>query len=1222
MEPNEFMEPLKEISENAEQNTSGDTREDFELGSVSRATRDKNNTVVETDTTESALHEDEEVSLLFDTGNQETSSSPGVFNEGFQEGTESSLVSGQEATHVDTEEPLTDVVVVGGDSMSRGNPTVLSEPTAEPSSTQESQQVDVNENNVLSEKSEVTSSTILDVSDDESELPWAMYRSLDPAYPKNDEAENEDWALGDEEDITGPEREKDLPDIYALLESFEEDKVNLLNSRNLFDSEKQKAKYQYIDELKLQMADSTVEKYVEDFHQDVEDEILMIGSITLEDVQEEERHLRDEHIQYQQQLSDIQRKRQEDILVREELAKKNVMERLKERRKALRRREEHLMQRDRLLQNKIHQAFRRSEHQLLKALEARKAEVKTMYGELVMADGEYGGSKGRRWKVDWNRSPQPIQVKLKCLRGIKDKLPVGRYVLMASLYDRLGGHVMKWSNLKGQQWGGATLPLFHEGEFYNIEVKIDQSVFTVCPARPDIRPGMVLVFELFLLRGAVTPTDRVVGWGCFPICDSNFRVVEGKYKTPFLRGDMDPGIDTYQRMEELVAQDIDHWLCNLYFDVVLLPRYMAGQKEYEVELQFTSNLLGHPKRTKTGEELADGEEPVYGSESDLQSPALRGSRRGSKASSAMEASLASEAKEGDEESEEKISASAQNLELPLTPLKSPSTPEEYSNTVHHDRPSTVLHTSRKLHEAANVLEGLSDDSGTDFSDDEVAEIRRKDDFKPVKGKPGMFYRKHLNNPVDTYHKKLYTMLPKTPLLSRRTGKKRKMTHLEELEQHTYSVKSRWSNKGRIPRRGREKMQYIGRQFLSELGLSQWRSREFWAMILMLILTWFIRIYAHYGGQWIYLTAIFIPINKFEFLPYTTSLNYQSTLLQTRQEISLVVLGPFTNIIIFCCMVFLSWLMQRLFGRFPSILSRFVMAYGINTLLDPVWVLVVDTALKRYRLLGGDIPIGDAYKLYWHFDRYEKNGIIGIFITVFLYIVTVFSASTVLYMYFLRVHNSGRLLDVYHRLNGKEDEFFVAYDLEISLEELTYICRKAEQWRGEEGERRKVAVYDYVWEEEELDDELWDKNNKRRRKNTREVTTHTSIHTLHLDGLRELYRHFLRLPDGAIVEVFGEMPLTGIDESVKQAILQRNTFENVDMVNQSVTTLRSRRGSHVPGANLYGNGTFPTTAGTGSPGVENSRRQSRVQFSDLPARDTQTLDLPGTSNGIPGGSSLV
>jgi len=48
-----------------------------------------------------------------------------------------------------------------------------------------------------------------------------------------------------------------------------------------------------------------------------------------------------------------------------------------------------------------------------------------MYGDLIMADGQYGGSKGRRWKVDWNRTPQPIQIKLKCLRGVKDKLPGG-----------------------------------------------------------------------------------------------------------------------------------------------------------------------------------------------------------------------------------------------------------------------------------------------------------------------------------------------------------------------------------------------------------------------------------------------------------------------------------------------------------------------------------------------------------------------------------------------------------------------------------------------------------------------------------------------------------------------------------------------------------------------------------------------------------------------------
>ena len=77
--------------------------------------------------------------------------------------------------------------------------------------------------------------------------------------------------------------------------------------------------------------------------------------------------------------------------------------------------------------------------------------------------------------------------------------PAGRYVLMVSLYDRLGGHVLKWSNLKGQQWGGATLPLQHDGEFFNIEVKVgarmflrkNGSVSILCHFRflPNIRTG-------------------------------------------------------------------------------------------------------------------------------------------------------------------------------------------------------------------------------------------------------------------------------------------------------------------------------------------------------------------------------------------------------------------------------------------------------------------------------------------------------------------------------------------------------------------------------------------------------------------------------------------------------------------------------------------------------------------------------------------------------------
>lgn len=59
---------------------------------------------------------------------------------------------------------------------------------------------------------------------------------------------------------------------------------------------------------------------------------------------------------------------------------------------------------------------------------------------------------------------------------------------------------------------------------------------------------------------------------------------------------------------------------------------MAGQKEYEVELQFTSGILSYPSRTNIDEENIDGEEPIFGSRMDLKSPSPSSSRRGSRIS--------------------------------------------------------------------------------------------------------------------------------------------------------------------------------------------------------------------------------------------------------------------------------------------------------------------------------------------------------------------------------------------------------------------------------------------------------------------------------------------------------------------------------------------------------------------------------------------------------------
>jgi hypothetical protein len=74
---------------------------------------------------------------------------------------------------------------------------------------------------------------------------------------------------------------------------------------------------------------------------------------------------------------------------------------------------------------------------------------------------------------------------------------------------------------------------------------------------------------------------------------------------------------------------------------------------------------------------------------------------------------------------------------------------------------------------------------------------------------------------------------------------------------------------------------------------------------------------------------------------------------------------------------------------------------------------------------------------------------------------------------------------------------------------------------------------------QMDEKIWDENADEppEKEKKQEVTTHISVHTIHLDGLRELHRHFLRLPDGGIVEVFGDMAVPGMDKDVKTALIQ-------------------------------------------------------------------------------------
>ncbi|KYO34691.1 hypothetical protein Y1Q_0015476 [Alligator mississippiensis] len=225
------------------------------------------------------------------------------------------------------------------------------------------------------------------------------------------------------------------------------------------------------------------------------------------------------------------------------------------------------------------------------------------------------------------------------------------------------------------------------------------------------------------------------------------------------------------------------------------------------------------------------------------------------------------------------------------------------------------------------------------------------------------------------------------------------------------------------------------------------------MILLVIFLWFVRLYFHYCSQWLYLQAISVPVTKFQIFPHTVELCYQISLLHTSEELAMVVVGPLTLNAVMLLMVLIRWGCQQVFDSFPSFLSKFIMAMGLWTILDPLAVFIVDAFLGRltYRV---EMPIADAAKLYWLFLRTEQSGIPGVLVTLMLYTSLFIISSTILYIYFLRLNSEGWLLDVFQRVHSDETAFFVPFDLEISNQELSYIMKKAEQWRGINGERRK------------------------------------------------------------------------------------------------------------------------------------------------------------------------
>ncbi|XP_055786366.1 uncharacterized protein ofcc1 [Salvelinus fontinalis] len=729
----------------------------------------------------------------------------------------------------------------------------------------------------------------------------------------------------------------------------------------------------------------------------------------------------------------------------------------------------------------------------------------------------------------------------------------------------------------------------------------------ILPASCDMLPSMVLLFRLLDLTGERSQAGTTLGWAAFPVCHATLTTVQGRFKTPILRGLPHPHLDQFRKIEGLMSADLDNWLCNLYFQVRKLPSGSSrGDEEHSVTLQIPPLLVppsppqagpsdSSPSRGRGGVKPCHRGSPLHLSASHSSSacssstlpgrapppspppPPTASGHSGGQIKPNVTDRVAG--LHGCQRRSGNILANGSVPDKSILGDLCSATQAKYqsstptSSTLQKERGGNNRENSGEevAGEEVNLIRTLSNGSkgvphstsrrpvkaplrknSTVVVPEKIEEMR---DPYTEKAETWMHYKKKPINKINSSSAHVRGSAAPPPLLQGQADKqetaapavasseKRENLWAKEMEEYTFSLQPVLSYRG-LGGGGTgsgsnggaaERTHLALRMIPSELGLSPrrwgWRSSSAAAaaaqlclIMPLLALIWFARLYLHYCSQWLFLQAIAVPVNKFQFHAHTVELVYQNSLLHTREELAMVVVGPLTLNAVTLLLLLIRWCCQLAFGSLPSFTSNFIMALGVWTVLDPLAVFVVDAFLGRLSY-SAESPVADAAKLYWHFYRTDQSGAAGVVITLFLYAILFLLSTTILYLYFLRLHNEGRMLDIFQRLSVTEGSFFVPRDLEVSNQELDYIIQKAEQWRGFNGERRKVSVYDYIWTEEGplagCAPPRGDPHGAVPAAGG-ESSTHVSVYTLYLSGQRHRYRHFLRQPDGAILEVIGDM----------------------------------------------------------------------------------------------------
>ena len=314
--------------------------------------------------------------------------------------------------------------------------------------------------------------------------------------------------------------------------------------------------------------------------QHINDTMIYVASVDLADIETEEVNLIDQFSKSRLKNRETSEKRDKAIKSLKSRAKARILSQHLDRTRKIKDQGSIQGKLFKERSNKISARFKEAKTKLSNLVSSKKKYAKIHIGKLKeRTDVEM---------VNMFKNSKKLYIRIELLNAVKDKLPSAHYVILISLWDRLGGTKLEKNKLKR-----LTKPVMYGGRYFNNTLRFEEVLELEVPSPDKLSSSMALGFELFLLKNRTIRFDKPVAYSYFPLINSDFQVSEGKFKTTMMKGAVDMSIEKYSDMEARYKKNIDDWLCNLYFSTKVQepPEGCEVRKEEDFE-QFQFSVTG------------------------------------------------------------------------------------------------------------------------------------------------------------------------------------------------------------------------------------------------------------------------------------------------------------------------------------------------------------------------------------------------------------------------------------------------------------------------------------------------------------------------------------------------------------------------------------------------------------------------------------------------------